>query len=55
MTGAMLLIFEVATGDRGLAITAVVGVAVLLIALAVLPVIVRSNGVRVRLEWAVTR
>jgi hypothetical protein len=55
MTGVVLLIFDVATEDRVLAITAAVAVAVLLIALAVLPAIGRSDRVRVRLERAATR
>jgi hypothetical protein len=55
MTGAVLLIFDVATGDRGLAITAAVAVAVLLGALALLPTIVRNDRVRLRLERGATR
>src|SRR6478752_7138186 len=46
MTGAVLLIFDVATGDRGVAIVAAAGVAVLLTALAVLPAVVGSDRVR---------
>lgn len=55
MTGAVLLIFDVATGDRRLAVTAAAVVVVLLAALALLPMLVRSDRVRVRLERAATR
>lgn len=52
MTGAVLLIFDVATHDRSLAVTAAASVAVLLAALAMLPTVVRNDRVQARLDRA---
>ena len=52
MTGAVLLIFDVATHDRSLALTAAVAVAALLGALGMLPRILRMDRVQARLERA---
>jgi hypothetical protein len=52
MTGAVLLIFDVATHDRSVALTAAASVAFLLAALAMLPQIVRNDRVQARLDRA---
>jgi hypothetical protein len=50
ITGTVLLVFDVATHDRRTAIAAAVGVAVVLVGLGLVPLLVRSDAIRRRLE-----